>query len=48
MADQTLKTLHPFLQEHDTNVSSGTVKAYSHDHGAGPVLCLVHGTFVNA
>lgn len=44
MADQTLKDLHPFLQEQATKVSSGgTVKSFSHDHGSGPVLCMVHG-----
>ncbi|KAF2160963.1 hypothetical protein M409DRAFT_70047 [Zasmidium cellare ATCC 36951] len=44
MADQTLKTIHPWLQENDTKVSSGgTVKSYSHDLGSGPVLCVVHG-----
>jgi len=43
MADQTLKTLHSFLQENDSKVSSGTVKSYSHDNGSGPVLCMVHG-----
>ncbi|CAK4030073.1 Fluoroacetate dehalogenase [Lecanosticta acicola] len=44
MADQSLKTLHPFLQQNDTKVSSGgTVKSFTHDTGSGPVLCVVHG-----
>ena len=44
MADQTIQTLHSFLKDSDTKVSSGgTVKAYSHDHGSGPILCMVHG-----
>lgn len=44
MSDQTIKTLHSFLSENDTKVSSeGIVKSYSHDHGSGPVLCMVHG-----
>ena len=44
MADQTIKTLHSFLQQSDTKVNSGgTVRGYSHDHGSGPILCMVHG-----
>lgn len=44
MADQTLGTLHSFLQKNDTQTSSGgTVVSYSHDTGSGPVLCAVHG-----
>lgn len=45
MADQTIKTIHPFLQANTTKVSSGgTLKSYSHDQGgAGPVFCMVHG-----
>lgn len=44
MADQNLSTLHPFLKQQDTKVSSGgIVQNYSHDHGSGPVLCMVHG-----
>ena len=44
MADQTLQTLHTFLQPNETKVSSDVViKSYSHDHGSGPVLCMVHG-----
>lgn len=44
MADQTLQSLHSFLKANDTKVSSGgTVKSYSHDHGSGAVLCMVHG-----
>lgn len=44
MADQSLKSLHAFLQENTTQVSSGgKVVSYSHDHGSGPVLCMVHG-----
>ncbi|GIZ46749.1 hypothetical protein CKM354_000986200 [Cercospora kikuchii] len=44
MADQTLKTLHPFLQENTSQVSSGGhVKSYSHDLGSGPIFVCVHG-----
>lgn len=44
MADQTIQTLHPFLKANDTKVSSGgIVKSFSHDHGSGAVLCMVHG-----
>ena len=44
MADDSLVTLDSSLKQHDTKVSSGgTVRAYSHDTGSGPVLCLVHG-----
>ncbi|KAK0849858.1 hypothetical protein LTS02_013419 [Friedmanniomyces endolithicus] len=44
MADASLITLDSSLKQHDTKVSSGgTVRAYSHDTGSGPVLCLVHG-----
>ncbi|KAK4553901.1 hypothetical protein LTR86_009076 [Recurvomyces mirabilis] len=40
----SLLTLDPSLKQHDSKVSSGgTVRAYSHDTGSGPVLCLVHG-----
>jgi pimeloyl-ACP methyl ester carboxylesterase len=45
MADQTIRTLHSFLHENHTILSSGgTVKSYSHDHAnGGPILCMVHG-----
>lgn len=44
MADQTLKTLHPFLQENTSQVSSGGhVKSYSHDLDSGPIFVCVHG-----
>ncbi|KAM3422956.1 hypothetical protein BST61_g437 [Cercospora zeina] len=44
MADQTLKTLHPFLQENSSTVSSGgIIKSYSHDLGSGPIFVCVHG-----
>ncbi|EME47432.1 hypothetical protein DOTSEDRAFT_146063 [Dothistroma septosporum NZE10] len=44
MADQTIQTLHSFLHEKHSKVSSGgTVKSYSHDLGSGLVLCVVHG-----
>jgi hypothetical protein len=44
MTDQTIQTLHSFLKANDTKVSSGgIVKSYSHDHGSGAVLCMVHG-----
>ncbi|WPG98884.1 Hypothetical protein R9X50_00168400 [Acrodontium crateriforme] len=44
MADASLKTLHPFLNEVDTKVSSGgTIRSYSHDTRSGPVLLLLHG-----
>lgn len=44
MGDRTLRTLHSFLKENNSRVSSDvTVKSYSHDHGFGPVLCMVHG-----
>lgn len=44
MANNTLKTLHPWLQENDTQISSGdSVKSYSHDNGSDPILCVVHG-----
>ena len=44
MADSTIQTLHSFLKENETKVSSGgIVKSYSHDHGLGDVLCMVHG-----
>lgn len=44
MADSTIQKLHSFLKQNDTKVSSGgTVKSYSHDHGSGDVLCMVHG-----
>ena len=44
MADQSVKTLHSILKQNDTKASSGgTVRSYSHDHGSGPILCMVHG-----
>ncbi|KAK5119037.1 hypothetical protein LTR62_000248 [Meristemomyces frigidus] len=44
MADKSLLTIEPSLKQHDTKVSSGgTVRAFSHDTGSGPVLCLFHG-----
>lgn len=44
MANNTLKTLHPWLQENDTQISSGdSVKSYSHDNGSDAILCVVHG-----
>ncbi|KAK3632775.1 hypothetical protein LTR56_007120 [Elasticomyces elasticus] len=44
MADASLLTLDSSLKQHDSKVSSGgTVRAYSHNTGSGPVLCLVHG-----
>lgn len=44
MADQTVKTLHAFLRQQDTEVESNvTVRSYTHDTGSGPVLCMVHG-----
>lgn len=44
MADSTLKTLHPWLQEQDTETSSGdTIHSYSHDNGSDAIFCVVHG-----
>ncbi|KAF7198007.1 Fluoroacetate dehalogenase [Pseudocercospora fuligena] len=44
MADQTIKSLHPFLKEDVSQVSSGgKIVSYSHDRGLGPVWCMVHG-----
>lgn len=45
MADATLYTLHSsVLKQDETQTSSGCkVVSYSHDTGAGPVLCMVHG-----
>ena len=44
MADESLQTLHDYLKKNDTEVSSGgKVVSYSHDHGSGAVLCMVHG-----
>jgi hypothetical protein len=44
MASSTLKTLHPWLQENDTQVASGdSIKSYSHDNGSDAILCVVHG-----
>jgi hypothetical protein len=44
MANSTLKTIHPWLQENTTETPSGaTIKSYSHDNGSDPILCIVHG-----
>jgi hypothetical protein len=44
MANSTLKTLHPWLEENDTEISSGdSIKSYSHDNGSDAILCVVHG-----
>lgn len=44
MANSTLKTLHPWLEENDTPTSSGTtIKSYSLDNGTDAILCVVHG-----
>jgi hypothetical protein len=44
MANSTLKTLHPWLQENDTQIASGdSIKSYSHDNGSDAILCVVHG-----
>jgi hypothetical protein len=44
MANSTLKTIHPWLQENTTETPSGaTIKSYSHDNGSDPILCVVHG-----
>ena len=44
MANSTLKTLHPWLQENDTKISSGaSIKSFSHDNGSDAILCVVHG-----
>ena len=43
-AELSLANLDQDLQQHDVKVSlGGTVRAYSHDSGSGPVLCMVHG-----
>ncbi|QIW94770.1 hypothetical protein AMS68_000288 [Peltaster fructicola] len=44
MASVDLLSLHPFLKKQTTeNNSGGIVHSYSHDHGSGVILCMVHG-----
>lgn len=44
MANATLKVLHPWLEENDTQTSSGaSIKSFSHDNGSDAILCVVHG-----
>nr|OQO30270.1 hypothetical protein B0A51_01818 [Rachicladosporium sp. CCFEE 5018] len=44
MADAALKSLHPFLQHNSTTLDNDTrIESYTHDHGDGVILCMVHG-----
>ncbi|KAF2723621.1 alpha/beta-hydrolase [Polychaeton citri CBS 116435] len=47
MADQNLRSLHPFLDSSTTTTTTAsgacTIRSFSHDTGSGPILVLVHG-----